>query len=87
MAPSFIAGMMPYRGEVLTTLSLRSLLGRKERRSTGSVLVLDDGGTNERLGLMVDAVCGVVTVQRTEAMRANPSTLDARSQALFDGSL
>ncbi len=27
MAPAFIAGVVPYRGEVLTTVNLRALLG------------------------------------------------------------
>lgn len=84
LAPSYIAGVIPYRGEVLTTLSLRALLGRKDPGTGGCVMVLDDKETGELLGLMVDNVGRVVTVK--EAMlEANPRTLDARSRALFAG--
>ena len=50
----------------------------------GCVLVLDDEETGERLGLMVDAVSGVVTVLAS-VLEPNPCTLTARSKALFDG--
>lgn len=83
LAPAYVAGVIPYRGDVLTTLSLRALLG-EEPREGGCVVVLDDAETGERLGLMVDAVSGVVTVRR-EMREANPCTLGARSRALFDG--
>ena len=32
MAPAFIAGVVPYRGEVLTTVNLRALLGMERTR-------------------------------------------------------
>jgi purine-binding chemotaxis protein CheW len=84
LSPGYIAGIIPYRGDVLTTLSFRALLGRPESSCAGCVLVLDDEESGERLGLMVDGVGGVVTV-RKDTLEANPSTLDARSKALFDG--
>lgn len=84
LAPAFIAGVIPYRGEVLTTLSLQALLGDGTERLGGCVLVLDFEGTSERLGLMVDEVGGVVTVKKS-TLEENPCTLDARSRALFDG--
>lgn len=84
LAPTYVAGVIPYRGEVLTTLSLRALLGGEQEMSGGCVLVLDGEAIGELLGLMVDEVCGVVTVR--ESMREeNPCTLDARARALFDG--
>ena len=84
LAPAYVAGVIPYRGEVLTTLSLRALLGGGQESAGGCVLVLDDEETGELLGLMVDAVSGVVTV--AESMREpNPCTLSARGKALFDG--
>ena len=46
--------------------------------------MLDDEEEEERFGLMVDGVGGVVTME-PDALEANPSTLDARSMALFDG--
>jgi purine-binding chemotaxis protein CheW len=84
MAPMFIGGVVPYRGEVLTTVSFRALLGLKERSETNCVLVLEDEDASQRFGLVVDAVGGVVTVSK-RMLEANPTTLDAREKLLFDG--
>ena len=67
MAPAFIAGVVPYRGEVLTTVNLRALLGMESTRERCCVLVMEDDEAAERFGLVVDAVGGVVTVSRTDA--------------------
>jgi len=85
MAPCFVAGIVPYRGDVLTVVSFRALLGLlPEVLETGCVLVLEDQEEKERFGLMVDSVGGVVTVDnRTHEM--NPSTLDRQSRWLFAG--
>lgn len=84
IAPAFIGGVVPYRGEVLTTVNFRALLGVKEKSETNCVLVLEDEDASQRFGLVVDAVGGVVTVSR-KMLEANPSTLDARGRWLFDG--
>jgi purine-binding chemotaxis protein CheW len=84
LAPEYIAGVVPYRGEVLTTVCLRVLLGLEKVSGPRTVLVLDDEGDEERFGLVVDGVGGVVMVA-SDALEANPSALDARSMALFDG--
>jgi purine-binding chemotaxis protein CheW len=84
LAPGYIAGVVPYRGEALTTVSLRALLGLERWAGPNCVLVLDDAGEDERFGLMVDGVGGVVTM-RDDTLEANPSALDGRGMALFDG--
>jgi purine-binding chemotaxis protein CheW len=87
LAPAFIAGVVPYRGEALTTVSLRALLGLPPWAGASCVLVLDhaeDEQDEERFGLMVDGVGGVVTMGG-DSLEANPSALDARCTALFDG--
>jgi purine-binding chemotaxis protein CheW len=84
MSPPFIAGVVPYRGEVLTTVNLRVLLGMETSSSSGCVLVMEDDEAAERFGLVVDAVGGVVTVSR-RTLEANPCTLAARGKWLFDG--
>lgn len=66
LAPAFIGGVVPYRGEVLTTVNFRALLGSESREEAGCVLVLDDGERGERFGLLVDRVGGVVTAQASE---------------------
>jgi purine-binding chemotaxis protein CheW len=84
MSPLFIAGVVPYRGEVLTTVNLRALLGMEAHLSKCCVLVMEDDDAAERFGLVVDAVGGVVTVSR-RTLEANPCTLEARGKRLFDG--
>ncbi len=86
LAPTWIGGIVPYRGEVLTTVSFRSLLGMEPSCEHSCVLVLDgdDEAEGERFGLMVDGVGGVVTVDR-RSHAANPPTLDATGRALFQG--
>lgn len=84
MAPAFVAGVVPYRGDVITTVSFRALLGLPESSEAGCVLVLDNGGDQERFGLMVDSVGGVVTVSR-KMLEDNPCTLESRGKWLFDG--
>lgn len=84
LAPPMIAGVVPYRGEVLTTVNFRALLGISEFAGASCVLVLDDDEGGERFGLVVDEVGGVVTVNR-RTLEANPTTLDARCKWLFEG--
>jgi purine-binding chemotaxis protein CheW len=85
LAPRYIAGVLAYRGEVLTTVSLRALLGLEAARGgENCVLVLEDRELGEQFGLLVDGVGGVVSRMRSE-LRANPETLDARSAAIFAG--
>jgi purine-binding chemotaxis protein CheW len=84
MSPPFIAGVVPYRGEVLTTVNLRALLGMEPLTGRCCVLVMEDDEAAERFGLVVDAVGGVVTTSQ-RALEENPCTLEARGKWLFDG--
>jgi purine-binding chemotaxis protein CheW len=84
MAPVFIAGVVPYRGDVLTAVNFRALLGMCEQTEKSCVLVLEDDEAGERFGLVVDAVGGVVTMSR-DMLEANPCTLEPREKRLFDG--
>ncbi|RXH54993.1 chemotaxis protein CheW [Granulicella sibirica] len=80
LAPSHIVGVMPYRGEILSAVSFRALLGYSETRPTGCIIVLEDEQTCELWGLSVDAARGVLTAQ-TSTLQPNR---DARN-GLFDG--
>ena len=84
MSPPFVAGVVPYRGEVLTTVNLRALLGMEEHTGGGCVLVMEDEAAVERFGLVVDAVGGVVMLNR-DKLEANPCTLEPKERWLFDG--
>ena len=84
LAPEYIAGVVSYRGEVLTTVSFRALLGLECRAGSNCILVFDGEQNEERFGLIVDGVSGVIAVEPS-ALEANPSGLDARSMEMFDG--
>lgn len=84
MAPAYIAGVIPNRGDVLTTVNFRALLGLPAQVGAGCVLVLEDEERGERFGLMVDGVGGVVTASG-RMLELNPSTLAYHCKALFDG--
>src|ERR1700727_2650494 len=50
MSPGFIAGVVPYRGEVLTTVNLRALLGMEAHSGKGCVLGRADDEAAGRFG-------------------------------------
>jgi purine-binding chemotaxis protein CheW len=82
LAPGFVGGLIHYRGDVLTTVSLRYLLELPPRDGAQDVLVLEsDGGC---FGLQVDSVGEVLTVSAVD-YEPNPSILDARRRTLLAG--
>lgn len=82
LAPHFIGGLVHYRGEVLTSVSLRRLLHLKPYDGKSDILVLEAHGGC--FGLLVDAVGEVMTVT-PESFEPNPSTLEDRLKSLFAG--
>lgn len=84
LAPAYIAGVISYRGNVLTTVSLRALLEMEKRVGASCVLVLEDEEPGRQFGLMVDGVGSLITMTASE-LEANPNTLEARSAVIFDG--
>ena len=87
LAPAHIGGLVHYRGEILTAVSLRSLLGLSPHAQPPDLLVFEgkDGeGRDGYFGLLVDAVGEVLTVTPHE-FEPNPSTLDDSRKGLFAG--
>jgi purine-binding chemotaxis protein CheW len=82
LAPPFVGGLVHYRGEVLTAVSLRRLLGMEEAQGREDVLVFESPGG--LFGLFVDSVGEVLRVSAAEH-EANPATLESSRQMLFDG--
>lgn len=82
LAPVFVGGLFHYRGDVLTTVSLRQLLGLPPKDGAQSILVLESSGGC--FGLLVDSVGEVLTVSSADH-EPNPSTLDERRRGLFAG--
>jgi purine-binding chemotaxis protein CheW len=82
LAPGFVGGLIHYRGDVLTTVSLRYLLDLPPLEGAQDVLVLEsDGGC---FGLQVDSVGEVLTVSAVD-YEPNPSILDVRRRMLLAG--
>lgn len=81
-APPFVGGLVHYRGDVLTTVSLRQLLEIPAWEGTQDMLVLES--TAGCYGLLVDSVGEVLTVS-SEDFEPNPSTIHERRQRLFAG--
>jgi purine-binding chemotaxis protein CheW len=82
LAPSYVGGLVHYRGDVLTTVSLRHLLDMPQREGSQDILVLESQGGC--FGLLVDSVGEVLTVSSADH-EPNPSILDERRRALFAG--
>jgi len=82
LAPAFVGGLIHYRGDVLTTVSLRQLLGQPPKEGNQDVLVLESSGGY--FGLLVDAVGEVLTLSSAD-FEQNPSTLESKRRALFAG--
>lgn len=82
LAPGFVGGLMHYRGDVLTTVSLRYLLELPACDGKQDVLVLEsEAGC---FGLQVDSVGEVLTVSGVD-FEPNPSILDQRRRKLLAG--
>jgi purine-binding chemotaxis protein CheW len=82
LAPIFVGGLVHYRGDVLTTVSLRQLLGLPPGEGRQDLLVLESA--DGIFGLLVDAVGEVLTASPADH-EPNPSILDERRRALFAG--
>jgi purine-binding chemotaxis protein CheW len=82
LAPAYVGGLVHYRGDVLTTVSLRQLLGLPPKEGTQDILVLDSAGGC--FGLLVDSVGEVLTVSAAD-YEPNPSILDEHRRGLLAG--
>jgi purine-binding chemotaxis protein CheW len=82
LAPLFVGGLVHYRGDVLTTVSLRQLLDLPPKEGRQDLLVLESA--DGIFGLLVDSVCEVLTVSSAD-YEPNPSILNESRRALFAG--
>ena len=82
LAPGFVGGLAHYRGDVLTTVSLRRLLDLAPREGPQDMLVVESAGGC--FGLLVDSVGEVLTVAEEE-FEDNPSTMSEQRRLLFAG--
>ncbi len=82
LAPTYVGGLVHYRGDVLTTVSLRQLLGLDPKEGPQDILVLESPAGC--FGLLVDLVGEVLTVSSAD-FEANPSILNQQRKALLAG--
>jgi purine-binding chemotaxis protein CheW len=82
LAPKCVGGLVHYRGDVLTTVSLRQLLDMPPVDDPQDIIVMESAGGC--FGVLVDAVGEVLNLNAAD-YEQNPSTLDARRRALFAG--
>ena len=82
LAPGFVGGLVHYRGDVLTTVSLRQLLAMPPREGSQDILVIE--GAGGPFGLLVDSVGEVLTVSPTD-YEPNPSILDEQRRTYLAG--
>jgi purine-binding chemotaxis protein CheW len=82
LAPAFVGGLVHYRGDVLTTVSLRQLLGLPPNDGLQDILVIDNA--EGCFGLLVDSVGEVLTVSSAD-FEATPATVIGQRKALLAG--
>ena len=82
LAPEFVGGLIHYRGDALTTVSLRQLLDMPNLDAPQDIMVLESPAGC--YGLLVDSVGEVLRVPASDH-ELNPSTLSEKSRALFSG--
>jgi len=82
LAPGFVGGLVHYRGDVLTTVSLRQVLDMPPSDGRQDILVLDS--PSGCFGILVDSVGEVLRISTAE-LEPNPSTLDDSRRGLFTG--
>lgn len=82
LAPGFVGGLVHYRGDVLTAVSLRQLLRMPPHDGPQDLLVLESAGGC--FGLLVDAVGEVLRVPAAD-FEPNPSTLEETRRDLIAG--
>ncbi len=83
-APESVRGVMNLRGEVVTVLDLRTILGlggTETTENTRNVIVNADGN---RVGLLVDRIADVVTAHWRE-IKASPANLTGAHERFFEG--
>ncbi|MEZ5395372.1 MAG: chemotaxis protein CheW [Bryobacterales bacterium] len=83
--PEFVLGVTNVRGEVVSVIDLRRLLGFPPlaRPETGRLIQVREVGRAVRSGLLVDSILGMRPV-KTHQIEPDP-TADARTATVVDG--
>ena len=81
LCPEFIAGLVHYRGEILTAIHLGGILRLGKPAEESSIMVMD---AHVPFGLLVDEVCEVVAVTAAQ-YEPVPCTLGPLCKQIFAG--
>ena len=84
LAPAFVRGVLPYRGDMLTVICLRTLLGLAPAPAAVCALVLRDTRSGELFALLIDALADVVQFPERD-WEPNPPMLDRAHADLLCG--
>lgn len=83
-APACVRGVVNLRGEVVTVLDLRTILGLEPQALTAASRNVVVRADSEQVGLLVDRVADVVTVS-AEEMEPPPANVSGVSGRFFKG--
>jgi purine-binding chemotaxis protein CheW len=83
-APHCVRGVMNLRGEVVTVLDLRTILGAGQSETTAATRNVIVNAEGERTGLLVDRIADVVEAQRSE-IHAPPANLSGVQGRFLQG--
>ncbi len=83
-APSFIKGMINLRGTVLVVIDLAERLGLLPLEPTAASVIVVVEHHNQAAGLLVDAVCDIITVS-DDMRQATPDTGSSTPRAFIEG--
>ncbi|MPR00088.1 chemotaxis protein CheW [Modestobacter sp. I12A-02628] len=84
LSPPAVAGLINLRGQVVTAIELRELLGRPPRAEGTDPVVIVVRLHGEAVSLLVDAIADVVDVNARD-FESPPDTLDGKARELILG--
>lgn len=76
-APSFVAGIISLRGEIIPVVNLSKRLGLKEKEATPEARTLIAFHADIKMGLMVDKIMGVLRIDPDKIEPAPPVQQEA----------
>ncbi|NLF06724.1 MAG: chemotaxis protein CheW, partial [Pirellulaceae bacterium] len=83
-APEWVRGVVNLRGEVVTVLDLRQILGLGRTTTGGNTRNVVVNADGERVGLLVDRIADVVKTQWSDT-KPLPANLTAAHERFFRG--
>ena len=83
-APEYVSGVVNLRGEVVTILDLRRILGLEPREITPQCRNIVVNSSSEQIGLLVDRIADVVTA-RADEIDPPPANLHGVDGKYFTG--